>query len=97
MGIKTAHRSCHAPNHSRANPNAPVDLFSDYDVILVVRDPHSFFEDRNWLAELGKVLVVFRDPIQLENVCERFSYITHSRRAPIDYSRALRRAVERIY
>jgi len=61
---------------SRANPKAPVDLFSDYDVILVVENIHPFFEDRTWLAEFGKVLVVYRDPIQLEYGFERFRYIT---------------------
>ena len=45
---------------SRANPNPPVDLFSDYDAILVVRDIHPFFENRNWLSAFGKVLVVYR-------------------------------------
>ena len=27
------------------NPNAPVDIFSDYDVILAVEDIHPFFEN----------------------------------------------------
>ena len=61
---------------SRANPNAPVDLFSDFDVILVVRDIHPFFEDRSWLEDFGKVLVVYRDPIRLDHGLERFGYIT---------------------
>jgi aminoglycoside 6-adenylyltransferase len=48
---------------TRANPNAPVDAFSDYDVVLVVRDIHPFFEDRAWLQDFGQVLVVYWDPI----------------------------------
>jgi aminoglycoside 6-adenylyltransferase len=48
---------------SRANPNAPVDVLSDYDVVLVVRDIHPFFEDRAWLQDFGRVLVVYWDPI----------------------------------
>lgn len=61
---------------TRTNPNARVDLFSDYDVVLVVTDIHPFFEDRAWLEDFGKVLVVYRDPIKLEYGIERFAYIT---------------------
>jgi len=31
---------------TRASPHAPVDAFSDYDVVLVVTDIHPFFTDR---------------------------------------------------
>jgi len=48
---------------SRANPNASVDVFSDYDVILVVQDIHPFFEDRSWLQDFGEVLIAYWDPI----------------------------------
>ncbi len=48
---------------TRAVPNASVDIFSDYDVILIVEDIHPFFEDRNWLEDFGEVLVVYWDPI----------------------------------
>lgn len=61
---------------TRTRPDAGVDLFSDYDVILVVADIHPFFEDRGWLEDFGRVLVLYRDPIQLEYGVERFAYIT---------------------
>jgi aminoglycoside 6-adenylyltransferase len=48
---------------TRADPNAPVDAFSDYDVVLVVQDIHPFFENRSWLQDFGQVLVVYWDPI----------------------------------
>jgi aminoglycoside 6-adenylyltransferase len=48
---------------SRASPNAPVDAFSDYDVVLVVEDIYPFYEDRTWLQDFGQVLVVYWDPI----------------------------------
>src|SRR5919108_2899321 len=48
---------------TRAVPNAMVDHFSDYDVILIVEDIHPFFEDRSWLENFGEVLVVYWDPI----------------------------------
>lgn len=50
---------------TRANPNADVDEFSDYDVILVVQDIHPFYEDKAWLQDFGDVLVTYWDPIYL--------------------------------
>ncbi len=61
---------------TRAAPQAMVDRFSDYDVIVVVTDIHPFFDDRAWLGNFGKVLVVYRDPIQLDRGVEKFAYIT---------------------
>jgi len=51
---------------SRANSNTQADVFSDYDVILVVPDIHPFFEDRSWLQDFGEVLVSYWDPIHPE-------------------------------
>ena len=48
---------------TRAILGAPVDIFSDYDVILVVRDIHPFVSDRSWLEDFGQVLVAYWDPI----------------------------------
>jgi len=61
---------------SRAIPHAPGDVFSDYDVILVVRDVHPFYEDRSWLETFGRVLVLYRDPIIFDGSLERFAYVT---------------------
>jgi len=61
---------------SRTDPNAVVDIFSDYDIILAVKDIHPFFENRDWLEDFGQVLLVYRDPIELEHGHERFRYIT---------------------
>ena len=41
---------------TRAVPNAPMDEYSDYDVVLIVKDIHPFFEDRSWLEEFGEVV-----------------------------------------
>lgn len=49
---------------TRANPDAPVDALSDYDVVLVVTDIRPFHADRGWLADFGEVLVGYWDPIQ---------------------------------
>lgn len=48
---------------TRAVPNTSVDLFSDYDVILIVEAIHPFFENRRWLEDFGEVLVVYWDLI----------------------------------
>jgi aminoglycoside 6-adenylyltransferase len=61
---------------TRTSPDAHVDLFSDYDVILVVTDIHPLFADRAWLEDFGKVLVLYRDPIRLRYGVESFAYIT---------------------
>ena len=61
---------------TRTHPGVTVDLFSDYDVILVVTDIRPFFEDRAWLGDFGEVLVVYRDPIKIEYGGPRFAYIT---------------------
>jgi aminoglycoside 6-adenylyltransferase len=61
---------------TRTSPNACVDLFSDYDVILAVTDIHPLFADRAWLEDFGRVLVVYRDPIRLMHGVEKFAYIT---------------------
>jgi aminoglycoside 6-adenylyltransferase len=66
---------------SRANPNASVDVFSDYDVILVVQDIHPFFNDRSWLQDFGEILVAYWDPIHpapdfgIEKVANVIQYV----------------------
>ena len=51
---------------TRAVPNATIDEFSDYDVVLFVEDVHSFHENRSWLEYFGEVLVAYWDPIYLD-------------------------------
>lgn len=61
---------------TRAIPDAPLDPFSDYDVILAVTDTGPFYEDRNWLNAFGPLLVVYRDPPSEYYGLEVFAYIT---------------------
>jgi len=61
---------------SRAIPDAPVDVFSDYDVILAVLDVHPFYEDRTWLEDFGSVLVVYRDPLEPYYGIPKSAYVT---------------------
>ena len=60
---------------SRAIPNAPVDLFSDYDVILSLRSIEPFHADRTWLDVFGPVLAVYRDPLINEDGLVRSAYV----------------------
>jgi aminoglycoside 6-adenylyltransferase len=48
---------------TRAVPNAHVDVLSDYDVVLIVRDIHPFVSDKTWLQDFGEVLVVYWDAV----------------------------------
>ncbi len=53
---------------SRAIPDSPaVDRYSDYDVILALRDVRPFYESREWLAAFGTVLAMYRDPMYEED------------------------------
>lgn len=49
---------------TRAVPDAVVDAYSDYDVILVVTDIRPFHVDRTWVNHFGEVVVGYWDPIQ---------------------------------
>jgi aminoglycoside 6-adenylyltransferase len=60
---------------SRAIPHASLDLFSDYDVILVTQSVESFYTDRAWLETFGPVLAIYRDPMIPENGLERSAYV----------------------
>jgi aminoglycoside 6-adenylyltransferase len=49
---------------SRAIPNHPyTDPYSDYDVILALRDVLPFHNTREWLAAFGTVLAMYVDPL----------------------------------
>jgi aminoglycoside 6-adenylyltransferase len=61
---------------SRAIPNAPTDIFSDYDVILAVREVHPFYTDRAWLEAFGPVLVLYRDPLEAYYGFPKTAYVT---------------------
>ena len=61
---------------SRASPNAKVDAFSDYDVILVVTNISDYYEDKTWLSDFGPTLVVYHDPLRKKYGSDCFSEIT---------------------
>ncbi|MBR4605475.1 MAG: aminoglycoside 6-adenylyltransferase [Lachnospiraceae bacterium] len=43
-------------NGSRTNPNAPKDIFQDYDIVYVVEETGSFIKDREWIRRFGDIL-----------------------------------------
>jgi Streptomycin adenylyltransferase len=43
---------------SRTNPAAPVDVLSDYDVVVVVTDIQPYLTDEDWLEDFGELLLV---------------------------------------
>jgi aminoglycoside 6-adenylyltransferase len=45
-------------NGSRANPDAPRDLFQDYDVVYVVTEVASFKQDPGWIARFGQLMIL---------------------------------------
>jgi aminoglycoside 6-adenylyltransferase len=72
---------------SRAIPQAPSDVFSDYDVILALPDVQPFYADRTWLEAFGPVLVVYRDPLIQDRGLERSAYVTqYENGLKIDFS-----------
>ena len=45
-------------NGSRANPNAPGDIFQDYDIVYLVTDLLSFKSDPGWIDVFGEMMIM---------------------------------------
>lgn len=45
-------------NGSRTNPNAPKDIFQDYDIVYVVTDTAPFLENNDWINLFGDILLM---------------------------------------
>jgi aminoglycoside 6-adenylyltransferase len=45
-------------NGSRANPNAPRDIFQDYDVVYFVTDITPFKNDLEWIKRFGEIMIL---------------------------------------
>ena len=57
-------------NGSRTNPNAPKDIFQDYDVVYVVTDTKPFLEDEKWIGRFGQ-LMILQEPDRLDRMLGR--------------------------
>lgn len=45
-------------NGSRVNPNAPRDIFQDYDIVYVVSSVEPFVRDRGWIGRFGELIIL---------------------------------------
>lgn len=45
-------------NGSRANPNAPRDIFQDFDIVYIVTDVESFKSDPTWISRFGELMIL---------------------------------------
>ena len=45
-------------NGSRANPNAPRDIFQDFDVVYLVTDVAPFKNNFEWIKRFGKIMIL---------------------------------------
>jgi aminoglycoside 6-adenylyltransferase len=61
---------------SWARPDATPDEFSDFDVIFVAEDIKPYRGNESWLEGFGRVLVVYRDPVQTSYGYGRFIDVT---------------------
>src|SRR5262245_25777203 len=84
---------------SRATAQAALDIFSDYDVLVVVSDPRPFVDNEAWLGDFGAPLVNFRDAGQIWGIETYARLVLYEDRTKIDYTvwpvRLLREVVER--
>jgi aminoglycoside 6-adenylyltransferase len=70
---------------SRANEQAAIDAFSDYDVLLVVSDVRLFVDNDAWLSDFGPPLVTFRDIKQVEGFQTYSRLVLYDDCIKIDY------------
>jgi aminoglycoside 6-adenylyltransferase len=45
-------------NGSRANPNAPRDIFQDFDIVYIVTEVASFKKDPKWIDRFGELMIM---------------------------------------
>lgn len=70
---------------SRAVEGAPLDAFSDYDILLVLRDTQPFVDDEAWLRAYGEPLVMFRDTQTTWGITTYTRLVLYADGAKIDY------------
>jgi aminoglycoside 6-adenylyltransferase len=67
-------------------PGAPVDLLSDYDVVLIVADPDEFMAAEDWFAGIGRPLLTVRDSEPHFGVTVHHCMVLYADGAKVDYS-----------
>ena len=71
---------------SRVRPGAPVDMLSDYDVILAVTDVERFAHDDAWIHEYGRLMVLWGDQSQLYGLPTYFRGAIYADYVKVDWS-----------
>ena len=83
---------------SRAVDHAPLDRFSDYDILLVVSDIRPFAESNDWQRFFGEPLVRFGDPVDVLGIETYMRMVVYRDHTKIDFAlwpvELLRRVVE---
>ena len=71
---------------SRTRPAGPVDLLSDYDLILAVSDVKPFAFNDAWLAEYDRPMVRWGDQSEMHGLSTYFRGVVYQNHVKIDYS-----------
>jgi aminoglycoside 6-adenylyltransferase len=71
---------------SRARPGGPVDLLSDYDVILAASDVGPFAFDDAWVYDYGRPMVRWGDQSEMHGLATYFRSAVYQDYVKIDYS-----------
>jgi aminoglycoside 6-adenylyltransferase len=71
---------------SRTRPNGPVDLLSDYDLILAVSDVGPFAFDEAWISAYGRPMVRWGDQGEVYGLATSFRGVVYQNYIKIDYS-----------
>ena len=71
---------------SRTRPDEPVDLLSDYDLILAVSEVGPFAFDDAWISEYGRPMVRFSDQGEVHDLTTYFRGAVYQNYVKIDYS-----------
>ena len=71
---------------SRANPAAPVDILSDYDLIVVVTDLDFFARDDSWLRGFGRPLVMLPGSYDSDGMKSLMRLTLYDDGVKVDYS-----------
>jgi aminoglycoside 6-adenylyltransferase len=60
-------------NGSRANPNAPRDIFQDFDIVYIVTDVAPFRRNLEWIRRFGEMMIL-QMPEDMPNLAPDDSY-----------------------
>ena len=71
---------------SRTRPAGPVDLLSDYDLILAVSEIGPFAFDNAWISDYGKPMVRWGDQSEMYGLATYFRGVVYQNYVKIDYS-----------